>query len=73
MKVIVYSQDNGVVAVVRPTAEALEHMTIQQIAEKDVPTGKPFAIVDASDIPTDRSERMGWRVDNADLKDGVGA
>jgi hypothetical protein len=42
------------------------------IAIKDVPAGKPFKIVDAADIPSDRSERDAWTVDEADLTDGIG-
>jgi hypothetical protein len=30
------------------------------IAAKDVPAGKPFQIVDVSDIPTDRTFREAW-------------
>jgi hypothetical protein len=71
-QVIIYKQDSGVVAIVRPTAEALEQHGIQAIAIKDVPAGKPFKIVDAADIPSDRSERDAWTVDEADLTDGIG-
>jgi len=39
---IIYKQDNGQVAVVIPTEEALAQHTIQEIAEKDVPAGKPY-------------------------------
>jgi hypothetical protein len=69
---IVYMQDNGVAAVIIPTPEALEQYGIQAIAIKDVPTGKPFKILDAADIPSDRIARDSWYVDNADLTDGVG-
>jgi hypothetical protein len=72
MKRIIYNQDNGVVAVIIPTQEALEQHSIQAIAIKDVPAGKPFKIVDAADIPTDRSDRDAWTVDEADLTDGIG-
>jgi hypothetical protein len=72
MNRIIYLQDNGVVAVLIPTPEALEQHSIQAIAIKDVPAGKPFKIVDAADIPSDRSERDAWTVDEADLTDGVG-
>jgi hypothetical protein len=72
MNRIIYNQDNGVVAVIIPTPEALEQYGIQAIAIKDVPAGKPFKIVDAADIPSDRSERDAWTVDEADLTDGVG-
>ena len=70
---IIYKQDSGVVAIVRPTAEALALYGIEAIAQKDVPAGKPYKIVDASEIPADRSQRNAWTVDDADLTDGVGA
>ncbi len=50
----------------------MEQYGIQAIAEKDVPEGKPFKIVDVSDIPTDRTFRAAWKVDVKDLTDGVG-
>ena len=72
MNRIIYNQDNGVVAVIIPTPEALEQHSIQAIAIKDVPAGKPFKIVDAADIPSDRSQRDAWTVDEAELTDGIG-
>jgi len=72
MNRIIFNQDNGVVAIIIPTPEALEQHSIQAIAIKDVPAGKPFKIVDAADIPSDRSEREAWTVDEADLTDGIG-
>ena len=71
--VIIYKQDSGVVAIIRPTAEALALYGIEAIAAKDVPAGKPYKIIDASEIPADRSQRNAWTVDDADLTDGVGA
>jgi len=71
-QVIIYKQDSGVVAIVRPTEEALNAHGIQATAIKDVPTGKPFKIVDAADIPSDRSQRDAWTVDEAELTDGIG-
>lgn len=59
-KRIIYSTDNGGVAIVVPSPEALETMTIEEIAAKDVPTGKFFKIVDVADIPTDRTFRDAW-------------
>jgi len=73
MQVIIYRQDNGVLAVVCPTPEALTTYGIEAIAQKDVPAGKPYKIVDASDLPTDRTYRNAWTVNEADLTDGVGA
>ena len=70
---IVYKNDDGGVSVVIPSDEALQSYTIQEIAEKDVPAGKAFKIVDATDIPSDRTFRNAWEVDEATLADGVGA
>ena len=72
MNRIIFNQDNGNVAVIVPSPEALEQHSIQAIAIKDVPAGKPFKIVDAADIPTDRSQRDAWTVDEAELTDGIG-
>lgn len=69
-KRIIYKNENGGVAIIIPADCGL---TIEQIAAKDVPTGKPFKIVDAVDIPSDRSARDAWVVNDADLTDGVGA
>jgi hypothetical protein len=60
MKKIIYPTDDGGVSIVTPTPEALETMTIEEIAAKDVPAGKPFKIVDVADIPTDRTFRNAW-------------
>lgn len=72
-QVIIYKQDNGVVAIIRPTEEALALYGIDAIAKKDVPAGKKYKIILATDVPADRTERDAWTVDEADLTDGVGA
>lgn len=72
MNRIIYKTHQGGVAVIIPTQEALEQHGIQAIAVKDVPAGKPFKIVDASVIPSDRSQRDAWTVDEAELTDGIG-
>ena len=72
MNRIIFKQDNGTVAVIIPTQEALDLHGIQSIAIKDVPAGKKFKIIDASDIPSDRSQRDAWTVDEAELTDGIG-
>ncbi len=72
-KRIIYRTDDGGVAVIIPAPEALEMHGIDAIAQKDVPTGKPYKIVDASEIPTDRSKRAAWVVSADVLNDGVGA
>lgn len=68
---IIYKTDDGV-AVIIPTPDALQTYTIQQIAEKDVPEGLPYKIVDVSEIPSDRTFRGAWAIDEAELTDGVG-
>jgi len=59
-KRFIYPTDDGGVAIVIPAPEALETMTIEEIAAKDVPAGKPFKIVDVADIPSDRTFRNAW-------------
>ena len=72
MNRIIYKTDEGV-AVIIPTDEALAEHTIQEIAEKDVPAGKPYKIVSVDDIPSDRTFRNAWEVDEAELTDGTGS
>lgn len=55
---IIYPTDDGGVAVIIPAAEC--GLTIEEIAAKDVPAGKPFKIVDVADIPEDRTFRGAW-------------
>jgi hypothetical protein len=55
---IIYPNDDGGVAVVVPAAEC--GLTIEEIAAKDVPVGKPYKIVDVSEIPSDRTFRNAW-------------
>lgn len=55
---IIYPTDEGGVAVIIPAAEC--GLTIEEIAAKDVPAGKPYKIVDVSDIPEDRTFRDAW-------------
>jgi len=68
---IIYNQDNGIPAVVMPTQECLQNHTILEIAIKDVPVGKPFAIVNAEDLPQDIPQEA-WTVSALELTDGVG-
>jgi hypothetical protein len=55
---IIYPTEDGGVAVIIPAPEC--GLTIGEIAAKDVPTGKPFKIVDVSDVPEDRTFRAAW-------------
>jgi hypothetical protein len=57
---IIYQTEDGGVAIIVPSAEC--GLTIEQIAQKDVPAGKAYKIVDVSDIPTDRTFRNAWEM-----------
>ena len=56
MKRILFPNDDGGVSIIIPT-ESVE------AAMKDIPSGKPYLIVDAADIPTDRTFRNAWTAD----------
>jgi hypothetical protein len=55
---IIYPTPEGGVAIIIPAPEC--GLTIEQIAAKDVPAGVPYRIVEASDIPEDRTFRNAW-------------
>ena len=59
-QVIIYPNGQGGVCVVTPTPDALQTMTIEQIAAKDVPQGIEYTIIDASELPQDRTFRNAW-------------
>jgi hypothetical protein len=69
---IIYKNPDNTVSIIVPSPEALQIMTIKQIALKDVPTGYKYKIVDVSEIPSDRTLRNAWSIDEAELTDGVG-
>tara|TARA_B100000085_G_scaffold185240_1_gene169288 strand:+ start:489 stop:728 length:240 start_codon:yes stop_codon:yes gene_type:complete len=60
----------GGVSVCHPTDITDE--TVEEIAKKVVPTGKPYKIIPSSEVPTDRSFRNAWTVEDSELTDGVG-
>jgi len=57
---IIYPSDDGGVSILIPTEEYLVEHTIEELAAKDVPAGKPYKIIDVADIPTDRTFRNAW-------------
>ena len=56
MKRILFPNDDGGISILVPI-ESVE------VAMKDIPSGKPYLIVDVADIPTDRSFRNAWVAD----------
>ena len=81
MTKIVYRADDGSVTIIAPAADQYMPVnpstgvpyTIDEVAAKDVPTGKKFKKMEDSEFPTDETFRDAWTVDEADLTDGVGA
>jgi len=72
MKIIFKNQDNSI-GILTPTEEALSFATVEQIAEKDVPHNLPYWIVEDSAIPTDRTDRDRWTLDETAINpDGFG-
>lgn len=77
MSKIIYLKDDGVIAIIHPILTEInlatgKNWTLEEIAKKDVPTGKKYKIVEDSDIPTDRSFRDAWTASESDLTDGEG-
>jgi hypothetical protein len=50
---IIYPSDDGRVCVIIPAVSI-------ELAIKDIPAGKPYEIVDVSEIPSDRTFRGAW-------------
>lgn len=72
MQVIIFKKDAGGISVIYPTPEALTNYGIDAIAAKDVPAGKPYKIINSSQLPS-REQRNQWDVDESELIDGVGS
>jgi hypothetical protein len=56
---IIYPNESGGIALVLPTGE----ISIEEIVAKDVPAGKPYHIVNYSDIPDDLIFFDAWEAD----------
>ena len=59
-KRILFPSDDGGVAIIIPT-ESLD------LAMKDIPAGKPYKIIDAADVPADRTFRNAWTADFSEV------
>lgn len=69
-KKIAFITSDGGVAIIFPCLES--GLTIEQIALKDVPVGKPYKIISDDDIPSDMTFRSAWEL-NVAAPDGHGA
>jgi hypothetical protein len=55
---IIYPNDNSGLVIVIPSNE----VSIKEVIASTVPAGKEYKIVDAADIPTDRTFRDAWEL-----------
>lgn len=55
---VIYPTPDGGVAILVPVPDC--GLTLDEIIAKDVPPGVPYKIIDAADIPTDRTFRNAW-------------
>jgi hypothetical protein len=58
-KVIIYKLKDGGVAIVSPSPNWTG--TLEELAAKDIPANTPYKIIDASELPSDRTFRNAWR------------
>ena len=54
----IYTNDDGSISIVVPADKT--DLTLEQIKDKDCPSGKTVYTVNKSAIPTDRSFRGAW-------------
>ena len=70
---IVFNRSDNAVSVIAPSPEWIASgRTTDELAKKCVPIGLKYKIVEDSVIPTDRSFRNAWEVDEEELTDGKG-
>jgi len=66
-RLVIYPNEDGGISVLHPAPNT--GLTAEQIAVKDVPSGKPFKFITTDDLPTDedgnydRSFRSAWEAD----------
>ena len=73
MKRIIFKGLDNTVGVIIPSQEAMSKYTLVQIANKDVPYGLQWKIVDTADVPNDRTFRNAWELAEDTVFDGVGS
>lgn len=69
MQTIIFPNDVGGIHVFCPMEDCL--LPMQEIAHRVVPAGKPYKIVDSTEIPQDRIFRSAWEA-NFSNPDGIG-
>jgi len=69
---IIYKREDGAVMVLVPSPNCLKKYSLEEIADKDVPAGRSYKIIDKAELP-DHDFMAAWEIDDAELTDGVGA
>ena len=73
MNIVIYKNIDNSITILIPAKEVLASVGIQAIAEKDVPHNLPYWFADVSQIPSDRSARDAWEIDESlGTPDGFG-
>ena len=62
---IIYPNSEGGISIITPTGD----LPIEDVAQKDVPAGTPYVIVEDDTILTDRSFRDAWEADFSSVTD----
>ena len=57
-QVIIYPNDDGWLSVVMPAFDC--GLSVEEIARKDVPAGKPYHIINANQLPQDSVFFSAW-------------
>lgn len=60
-KKVIFPNEFGGLSILAPVGD--HGIPIEQIALKDVPAGRPFLIIDDSDLPEDWQYRDAWEAD----------
>lgn len=71
MELAIFPNDEGTISVLIPAPNC--GLTLEQICQKDVPTGTKYKIIDSSELPPDSEFRSAWDYDFTNSYDGVGA
>ena len=69
-KKVIFKRPDGTIGILMPVDSC--PLSFDEIIEKDVPLGCKYKIVNKDEVPTDRSFRDAWTVDDSELTDGVG-
>lgn len=67
---IIYARADGGVSIVTATDEW--QGTLDELARRVVPCGTPYKLISRADIPTDRTWRNAWVLEDGFVPDGLG-